>query len=498
MLDPERLATIRRLYYAEHWKIGTIAVELGVHRDTVRAAIETDPLNRPRRLRPSLLDPYVTFLRETLDRHPRLRATRLLEMIRQRGYTGSIQRLRCVVARLRPEGKEAFLRLVTFPGEQAQVDWAHFGQVKVGRAERRLSCFVMTLSFCRALYLEFFFDQTQESFFRGHVRGFDFFGGVPRVVLYDNLKSAVLERQGRAVHFHPRLIELVSHYHFQPRPCAPGRGNEKGKVERAIRYVRESFFEGSDFTTLADLNLRAWRWRDRVAHERPWPDEPSKTVAQVWEEERPRLLPLPTHAFVADLIRPLPKARGLYVPFDLNHYSIAPQAVGRPLSLVASDTVVRILDGSTEISSHRRSYDRGRYVDDPGHEQTLLETKRKARGSTGSTRLIAAVPEAQAFLEAAFAKDENAGATTHKLLRLLEDYGEKALRATLAEALQRDTPRISSVAYLLERRRRSQKTRAPLPVDLSRRPDLADFVVKPHQAETYDELSRADDDDQDH
>ena len=116
MLDPEKLATIRRLYFAEHWKIGTIASELGVHRDTVRAAVETDPLHRPRRLRPSRLDPYLPFLRETLERHPRLRATRLLEMIRQRGYAGSIQRLRCVVARLRPVGKEAFLRLVTLPG----------------------------------------------------------------------------------------------------------------------------------------------------------------------------------------------------------------------------------------------------------------------------------------------------------------------------------------------------------------------------------------------
>ena len=497
MLDPEKVATIRRLYFAEHWKIGTIASELGVHRDTVRAAIETDPLHRPRRLRPSRLDPYAAhFLRETLDRHPRLRATRLWEMVRQRGYAGSIQRLRCVVARLRPEGKEVFLRLVTFPGEQAQVDWAHFGQVKVGRAERRLSCFVMTLSFSRALYLEFFFDQTQESFFRGHVRGFDFFGGVPRVILYDNLKAAVLERQGRAVHFHPRLIELVSHYHFQPRPCAPGRGNEKGKVERAIRYVRESFFEGSVFTTLADLNLRAWRWRDRVAHERLCPGDSSKTVAQVWDEERPRLLSLPAHPFVADLVRPVTKAKGLYVPFDLNHYSIAPQTVG-PLTLVASDTVVRILDGSTEISSHRRSYDRGQYVDDPGHEETLLETKGKARGSTPSGRLHAAVPETQAFLQAAFARGENAGSTTLKLLRLLDDYGDKALSATLTEALERDTPRISSVAYLLERWRRSQKVRAPLPVDLSRRPDLAELSVKPHQAETYDELSHPDDDGQD-
>lgn len=497
MLDPEKLAIIRRLYYAEHWKIGTIASEIDVHRDTVRAAIETDPLDRPRRLRRSLLDPYVAFLRETLERHPRLRATRLLEMIRPRGYAGSIQRLRCVVARLRPEGKEVFLRLVTFPGEQAQVDWAHFGQVKVGRAERKLSCFVMTLSFSRALYLEFFFDQTQENFFRGHVRGFDFFGGVPRVILYDNLKSAVLERQGRAVHFHPRLIELCSHYHFQPRPCAPGRGNEKGKVERAIRYVRESFFEGSVFTTLADLNLRAWRWRDRVAHERPWPDDSSKRVVQVWEEERPRLLSLPTNPFAATLVRPVAKGKGLYVPFDLNHYSIAPRVVGRPLTLVASDTVVRILDGPTEVSSHRRSYDRGQYVDDPGHEETLLQTKGKARGSTPSGRLQAAVPETQAFLQAAFAKGENAGATTLKLLRFLDDYGDKALGAALAEALERDTPRISSVAYLLEKRRRSHKTRIPLPVDLSRRPDLKDLTVQPHRAETYDELARPDHDQDD-
>lgn len=498
MLDWEKLASIRRLYFAEHWKIGTIASELRVHRDTVRAAIETDPLHRPRRLRPSLLDPYVPFIRETLERHPRLRSTRILEMIRQRGYPGSVQRLRCVVARLRPEGKEPFLRLVSFPGEQAQVDWAHFGRIRVGRAERRLSCFVMTLSFSRALYLEFFFDQSQENFFRGHVQAFDEMGGVPRVILYDNLKSAVLERQGSAIHFHPRLIELCSHYHFQPRPCAPGKGNEKGKVERAIRYVRESFFEATAFTSLDDLNHRAQSWRDRVAHQRRWPGGGSKTVAEVLAEEKPRLLPLPTHPFAAELVRPVAKTKGIYVPFDLNHYSIPPTAVGRALTLVASHSTVRILDGITEIVSHRRSYDRDLYLDEPGHEEALLEHKRKAKGSTPSGRLFAAVPEAQAFVQAAFHKGENAGSTTIKLRRLLDDYGDKALRAALAEALERDTPRISSVAYLLEKRRRAQKTRAPMPVDLSRRPDLADFVIQPHQAETYDELSRRSDDDQDH
>jgi transposase len=494
MHDPEKLASIRRLYFAEHWKIGTIASELGVHRDTVRAAVETDPLDRPRRLRPSRLDPYLPFLRETLERHPRLRATRLLEMIRQRGYGGSIQRVRCVVARLRPVMKEPFLRLVTLPGEQAQVDWAHFGEVQVGRARRKLSCFVMTLSFSRALFLEFFFDQSQENFFRGHVAAFGFFSGVPRVILYDNLKSAVLERQGSAIHFHPRLIELCSHYHFQPRPCAPGKGNQKGKVERAIRYVRESFFEGTRFTTLEDLNSKTWEWRDQVAHRRPCPGDAKRTVAEVFAEEKVRLLPLPVNHFVAELSRPVRQVKGIWVPFDLNHYSIPSDAVGRSLTLVASATKVRFLDGQEEIVAHRRSWDRDQYIDEAGHEEALLEYKRRARGQTPSGRLTAAVPEAQAFIQAAFAKGENAGSTTLKLLRLLDDYGAQALRVALIEALERDTPRISSVAYLLERRRRAAKTRSPLPVDLSRRPDLADLVVRPHEAEIYDELSRSDDD----
>lgn len=494
MLDPEKLATIRRLYFAEHWKFGTIAAELGVHRDTVRAAVETDPLHRPRRLRPSRLDPYLPFLRETLDRYPRLRATRLLEMVRQRGYAGSIQRVRSVVARMRPVVKEPFLRLVTLPGEQAQVDWAHFGEVQVGRARRKLSCFVMTLSFSRALFLEFFFDQSQENFFRGHVAAFGFFSGVPRVILYDNLKAAVLERQGSAVHFHPRLIELCSHYHFQPRPCAPGKGNQKGKVERAIRYVRESFFEGTRFTTLEDLNSRTWEWRDQVAHRRPCPGDAKWTVAEVFAEEKARLIPLPVNSFVAELARPVRQVKGIWVPFDLNHYSIPSDAVGRSLTLVASATKVRILDGQEEITSHRRSWDRDQYIDEAGHEEALLEYKRRARGQTPSGRLTAAVPEAQAFVQAAFGKGENAGSTTLRLLRLLDDYGAQALRGALVEALERDTPRISSVAYLLERRRRAAKTRPPLPVDLSRRPDLADLVVRPHEAEIYDELSRSDDD----
>lgn len=246
MITPETRAQIRRYFYVEHWKAGTIATELGVHPDAVRNAIESERFHNSKPLGVSVVDPYIEFIRHTLDQHPRLRATRIDQMIRDRGYSGSVVQLRRTVARLRPQFREAFLRLQTFPGEQAQFDWAHFGHVMVGRAKRALSCFVMTLSYSRALYLEFFFDQTMENFLRGHVHAFEYWPGQPRVILYDNLKSAVLERRGNQIQFHPRLIELSAHYHFAPRPCQVRAGNQKGRVERAIRYVRDSFPHGPD------------------------------------------------------------------------------------------------------------------------------------------------------------------------------------------------------------------------------------------------------------
>ena len=155
MTSNETRARIRRYYYAEHWKIGTIASELGVHPDTVRNAIESERFTSPQPLRASIVDAHIEFIRVTLDQHPGLRAARIHQMARDRGYSGSVVQLRRAVARLRPQKREAFLQLQVFPGEQAQVDWASFGHVMVGRAKRALSCFVMTLSYSRALHLEF-------------------------------------------------------------------------------------------------------------------------------------------------------------------------------------------------------------------------------------------------------------------------------------------------------------------------------------------------------
>src|SRR6266851_2695695 len=170
MIDPELVAKIRLLFFAEHWKIGTIATQLNLHRDTVRAALETDRFNRPKQDRTSCkTDPYVDFIRHTLAQYPRLRSTRIFQMIRARGYEGGSSQLRRLVARLRPVVQEPFLQLRTFPGEQGQADWADFGEVRIGQARRRLSCFVITLSYSRALALNFFFDQSLENLLRAHL-----------------------------------------------------------------------------------------------------------------------------------------------------------------------------------------------------------------------------------------------------------------------------------------------------------------------------------------
>jgi len=470
MISPETRVRIRRYFYAEHWKIGTIARELNIHPDAVRNAVETDRFHRAQPMLPCITDPYMEFVRQTLDRHPRLRATRIHQMIRERGYTGSVIQLRRAVARLRPPSREPFLKLQAFPAEQAQVDWAHFGQVAVGRARRTLSCFVATLSWSRALYLEFFFDQTMENFLRGHVHAFEDWSGQPRVILYDNLRSAVMERRGNAIHFNPRLMELCAHYHFVARPCQIRAGNQKGRVERAIRYVRESFWAGRSFTTLAECNRQALLWRDQVAHRRRRPGDDNRTVAEVFAEEQPRLLTHPVHPFPTELVLPVRAAKTIYVRFDLNDYSIPPEAVGRQLTITASDTLVL----------------------DPAHQEAVLKTKRKAFEATPSGRLAIAAPESKRLLDLAFAQGESAGSQTAQLLKLLDLYGPAALRRAVNEALERNTPRASSVAFLLRKQQRSAPP--PMAVDLSRHPAAQAIEVRPHDLETYDELARTDND----
>lgn len=493
MIPEELRSRIRRMFFAEHWKVGTISAQLGLHHETIELAIDTSRfVNVKYRPAASALDPFKGLIEQVLTQHPTLRATRLYDMIQPRGYTGSVVQLRRYVKRVRPVSmREAYLRLSTLQAEQAQVDWGSFGKISVGRARRALSCFVMVLSWSRGMFARFFLDQTIESFLHGHVLAFEAFGGVPRSLLYDNLKSVVLERQGELVRFNPRILELAGHYHFAPKPCAVARGNEKGKVERAIQYLRHSFFAARRFSSVDDLNAQLANWIERVAHARVVPGDPDRRlVRDALVEERGRLLPMPEHPFCCELVKPVTSGKTPYVRFDLNDYSIPHSLVKKPLSLVASETTVRVLDGDQEVARHPRSYDRAQQVEDPAHLRALAEQKRAAAELRGRDRLRSACPHAGAFIEAVALRGAHLGGTTARLLRMLDRHGAAALDAALAEALRRGAPSAGSVAHLLDQAQRSTGAAPALNLEalLPSDPRVHELRIQPHSLASYDTL----------
>jgi transposase len=499
MIDAELFARIRRLFFAEHWKVGTIATELGVHHETVERAIEADRFVRaPRQIRPSLLDPYKAFIGEILEKHPRLRATRIFDMLRTRGYPGGYFPVMRYVRSVRPASKaEAFLRLTTLPGEQAQVDWGHFGKIQVGAAIRTLSCFVLVLSWSRAMFARFTLDQTLETFLLGHALAFEALRGVPRRILYDNLKSVVVERVGEHIRFHPTILESAGHYHFAPVPCAPYRGNEKGKVERTIQYLRHGFFAARRFASVEDLNGQLADWIERIAHARPVPGDPTRRpVRDALADERERLLPLPDHRFECDHVRPVTSGKQPYVRFDRNDYSIPHDRIRQSLTLIASETEIRLTDGvGNELARHRRSYDSGVVVEDPAHLEKLTAEKRRALELRRRDRLRGACPSAAAFLDALARRGEPIGTHAARLARLLDAHGPGAVESALAEALERGAVSAASVAHLLDQRARARKAPPPIPVVLPDDPRVRDLRVTPHALTQYDALSQETDDD---
>jgi transposase len=486
-------AQILRYYHAEKWRIGTIAQQLGLHHGTVQRVLAQAGLPRLQSApRPSPLDPYLPLIRETLEKFPTLTASRLYQMARERGYAGGPDHFRHLIALHRPRPKaEAYLRLRTLPGEQAQVDWGHFGKLAIGRANRTLMAFVMVLSYSRQIFLRFFLDARMENFLRGHVGAFESFNGVPRVLLYDNLKSAVLERQGQAIRFHPTLLALAGHYRYEPRPVAVARGNEKGRVERAIRYVRENFFAAREFVGLDDLNAQAEAWCLGQAADRPCPEDRTLRVREAFAQEQGRLLALPDNSFPTDERVEVSAGKTPYVRFDLNDYSIPPTHVRRLLIVVSDPQRVRILDGGQVLAEHPRCYDKGEQVEIAAHIDTLVEQKRKARQHRGTDRLAQAVPASQALLVQAAERGHPLATITKQLHQLLDRYGAVELQAAIEEALSRGVPHPNAVRLALEQRREARQLPPPVAITLSPKAQQRDAPVKPHRLEPYDQLTES-------
>jgi len=488
---------ILRFYHAEKWRISTIARQLGIHHGTVARVLARAglPRNGPPP-RPSQIDPYLPFIHQTLENFPTLTSSRLFAMAHERGYPGGPDHFRHLIANLRPRPRaEAYLRLRTLAGEEAQIDWAHFGTYNIGRARRPLMGFVVVLSYSRWIFLRFFLNAQMENFLRGHDAAFRSWSGVPRVCKYDNLRSAVLERRGDAIRFHPTLLEFAGHYHFEPRPVAVARGNEKGRVERAIRFVRSAFFAARPFVDLDDLNEQATAWCNGMAADRRCPGDETRTVRQAFVEEQSRLLKLPDAAFPLHERKVVAIGKTPYARFDLNDYSVPHTHVRRQLTVLADPQQVRIVDGDQILACHPRSYDKGAQIEDPAHIEGLVQEKRTARHDRATDRLALAAPASQSLLLRAAERGDNLGTITATLMRLLARYGAAELQAAITEALELDKPHPTAVLLVLERRREHRNRPPPVDLRLPEHVQAKDAPVHPHRLDTYDQLRRLSDDD---
>lgn len=481
-------AEIIRLHYVEHWKVGTITAQLGLHADVVKRVLG---LGVPRAAPPPrsrLVEPYHDFIVEVLTQYPRLRATRVYDMVRERGFVGGVATVRRFVAAVRPPARrEVYLRTEPLIGEQAQVDWAYVGKLPVPGGTRALWLFVMVLAYSRAMWAEFVLDLTVHSLTRSLVRAACAFEGSTRQWLFDNPKIVVLERQGEAVRFHPVLLELCGKMRAQPHLCAVRRPQHKGKVERAVRYLRDRFLAGRTIVGVDEGNAQLRRFIDTVAHQRPHPVVAQRTVGDLLAEEQTRLLALPAPLPVTDHVQLVNLDRQAFVQLDTNRYSVPTPVAERQriVTLVADDRVVRVLDGTTPVAEHPRNWGRRQVIELPAHRAELVAQRRAARSLKGRDRLTAVAPAFGQVLARWTATGPSLGLRVTRAIKLLDLYGDEVFAAAVADLAHRGLADLGALAVACETHRKRRDRPVPVMADLATHAD-DDHVVIPHDLERYD------------
>ena len=479
-------AEVVRLHYAEHWPVGTIANQLELHPDVVRRVLGIGMPRTPSQLKARLVDPYREYIDDTLRCYPRLLATRLYDMLRERGFRGSVRTVREHVALVRPRRRrEIYLTTETLPGEQAQVDWAFVGKLPFAGGERQLWLFVMVLAHSRALWAEFVLDLSVHSLCRSLVRASAAFNGVPRQWLFDNPKTVVLERVGSAIRYHPTLLALCAAMRVEPRLCAVARPEHKGKVERAIRYLRDRFLAGHTIASVDEGNRSLARFIADIGHTRPHPRLGPRTVGEVLADERPRLLPLPTPLPNTERIEPALVDSQAFVRFDTNRYSVPTTLGDRTLTLVTDDKTVRVLDGAACVAMHRRSWGKRQLIERAEHRAPLVAERQAARDLKGRDRLRAVAPDIDRLLERWALGGRSLAIRVTRTIKPLDLYGDEVFAAAIADIVARGLSDLGAVAMACEKHRKDR--RRPVPVALLLPDHLDDADVVPHDLETYDE-----------
>ena len=332
----EKRMNTAQIYESQGFKQWEIAEKLGVTDRTVRNYLNKPVGPRKEVVRSSKLDPFKPFILSKINDRPEMNIVLLFnDLKRKQNYTGGISILRDYAKKLRDEFyREAVIRFETVPGEQAQVDWAVMGKVWNGSRFIKVYAFVMALGYSRKYYLRFTTSMTSGMLLECHKKAFRYFGGVPKEILYDNMKTAfVCDSEG---FFHPnkRLLGFANHYGFMPKRCRIRRPQTKGKVERAIRFIEGNFWPRKERikSTLDELNDDAMKWLIEI--DRNKIGDMNESRNERFEREKAFLTPLPVSEYDCREISKVMVSRESMVRIDGNRYSLPAEYIGKEMTLL--------------------------------------------------------------------------------------------------------------------------------------------------------------------
>ena len=486
MIDYDLYCRIHHLKQTESLSAAQIARHLALNVRTVRHWLN-EPTFRPRKtvVRPSKLDPHKALIRQWLEHHPYSGTQIFQRLQKEKQYVGGISIVRDYVRRVRPNRAPAFLTLHFEPGECAQVDWGHYGSVDVGNTRRRLSFFVLVLCYNRMMHVEFTVSQTMEHFLGCHVNAFEALGGVvPARIMVDNLKSAVLQRlSGSAPVFNPRYVDFARHYGFEIAACHVGAGNEKGRVEAGVGYVKKNLLAGLDISDFCLLNPITREWLDTIANVRVHGETRQRPVDR-FEDERAHLQPMPGVVHDFGNVHTVRASNRFRVTFETNRYSVPAEYASKQLTLKAYPDRICIAHHDQLIARHPRCYDRYRDFEHPDHPRALLAQRRSAANQRLLQRLLRLAPCAEAYYAELQMRRLNAHYHVRKIVALSEIYGTEPTARALADAQHFGAFSSEAIENLLDSRTRL--TDPPGALHLTRSGDALELDLPEPDLSDYD------------
>lgn len=435
-------AEILALFYSDKRSIRFIARKFSLHRATVRRITKRKIVHtsRPKRLSAdSILDPFKSEIDRILLIEELYTGNAILNRIRPMGYVGGITVLRKYIRQKRGtkvQPRTAFLRLEFTPGECAQVDWGEFGDVFGDGV--KIHCFAMVLAHSRLVYLEFTRSEKFEEFVRCHENAFRFFGGVTRECWYDNLATAVTERLGQLVKFNSRFMGYMGHHHTRPHACNVARGNEKGRVEDLIKYIRMNFWPARKFADIDDLNLQARAWRDEICNQREHRSTRQIPRLHFERDEKSVLMPLNRHSFDTDEILSRVVPPDFHILYETNRYSVPWTLTGITVTTRIDSKSVRVYYDRQLVTSHERSYLKHKVFTRDDHQSGLLDRK---PGATRDAWQVAAVksigPKMVDYIQLLRAGERSLRVELSRILALATVYGDEPVHQAAIELLER-------------------------------------------------------------